>query len=835
MMEEQDKFLKEASTSVKKNAYFMQKAMDEDNLREALRYSAAMLGELRTSYLSPQKYYELYMQVFDQLAHLEAFFSDEHTKGRTYAELYELVQHAGNVLPRLYLMVAVGCLFIRSGEGSSKELLKDLVEMTKGVQHPTRGLFLRAFLCQRSRGLLPDTGSKFEGSGGDITDAIDFLLTNFVETNKLWVRMQHQGSGRDRERREAERQQLQDLVGKNLTYLSQLDGLTFELYAGGVLPRLLEQVTSCRDELAQQYLMQAVIQGFPDAFHLSTLDALLGALPDLQPGVKLHSVMAALMDRLARYAASEPGVVGQLLDGHAFEKFVESISKVAELHGDIPAASLVEMYVALMRFTEQVHPEKLGNVNHILGAAHAALSTKGGVSGDARAEKALVALLLAPLGKCEPVAVLGLSNFPPLMGLLAPRTHKDVAIKVVQSLLSHGVRVDSLASVEQLFRFIAPLVEEGPADEEPDDEDLEDEQLLVSRLLHQLAADDPRRHYAILAAVRGHLERGGPRRMRHTFPALAFCGLEVVRRIIAADGPAPGPNAEADAAAAGDSAEGVLQWLLGVALALAEVPAPLQALRLMLVCGHVCSEEAGLELLTYEFFEQAFTLYEDAIADSRAKVTALQAIVGTLHRCYGLTPDNRDALCQAVAAYAAKLLKRADQCRAACATSHLWWQDEPAAAGEGEGESEKEKAAPRAGAQPAVRDAAKVMAGLKRALKAVGAAKQQRAARGAAGRPGGGGASGGGGGGSGGGHLGLYVDIANQYLYYFERGVSEMSPSVVSQLLELVASELAADPAAVEPGVSAYWAATKRHIAHQKALEAGGGGGGGAKYSALNV
>lgn len=45
-------------------------------------------------------------------------------------------------------------------------------------------------------------------------------------------------------------------MGKNLTYLSQLDGLTFELYAGSVLPRLLEQVTSCKDELAQQYLMQ---------------------------------------------------------------------------------------------------------------------------------------------------------------------------------------------------------------------------------------------------------------------------------------------------------------------------------------------------------------------------------------------------------------------------------------------------------------------------------------------------------------------------------------------------------------------------------------------------
>jgi hypothetical protein len=36
--------------------------------------------------------------------------------------------------------------------------------------------------------------------------------------------------GKNRERREKERQQLADLVGKNLTYISQLEGLDFELY-----------------------------------------------------------------------------------------------------------------------------------------------------------------------------------------------------------------------------------------------------------------------------------------------------------------------------------------------------------------------------------------------------------------------------------------------------------------------------------------------------------------------------------------------------------------------------------------------------------------------------
>lgn len=55
-----------------------------------------------------------------------------------------------------------------------------------------------------------------------------------------------------------------------------------------VLPRVLDQITSCRDDLAQLYLMQALIQGFPDRFHLGTLETLLGVLPQLQPGVKVR-------------------------------------------------------------------------------------------------------------------------------------------------------------------------------------------------------------------------------------------------------------------------------------------------------------------------------------------------------------------------------------------------------------------------------------------------------------------------------------------------------------------------------------------------------------------
>ena len=78
--------------------------------------------------------------------------------------------------------------------------------------------------------------------------------------NKLWVRLQHSGLSRDRERREMERRELRILVGTNLVRLSQLDGVDLEMYRRTILPSVLEQVVNCKDVIAQEYLMEVVIQ-----------------------------------------------------------------------------------------------------------------------------------------------------------------------------------------------------------------------------------------------------------------------------------------------------------------------------------------------------------------------------------------------------------------------------------------------------------------------------------------------------------------------------------------------------------------------------------------------
>ena len=120
--------------------------------------------------------------------------------------------------------------------------------------------------------ILPDKGNEFEGEGGDVNDSIEFILQNMSEMNRLWVRLQHLSTNKDLEQRQSERNELRVTVGENIIRLSSLEGVTYDIYKQIVLPRILEIVVVCKDTLAQQYLMECIIQAFPDEYHLQTLE-----------------------------------------------------------------------------------------------------------------------------------------------------------------------------------------------------------------------------------------------------------------------------------------------------------------------------------------------------------------------------------------------------------------------------------------------------------------------------------------------------------------------------------------------------------------------------------
>ncbi|XP_050208759.1 vacuolar protein sorting-associated protein 35B-like isoform X2 [Mercurialis annua] len=695
-LEDEDKWLAEGIASIQHNAFYMHRALDSNNLRDVLKYSAQMLSELRTSKLSPHKYYQLYMRAFDELRMLEIFFKDESRHGVSVVDLYELVQHAGNILPRLYLLCTVGSVYIKSKEAPANDVLKDLVEMCHGVQNPIRGLFLRSYLAQVSRDKLPDIGSEYQGDAGTVMDAVEFVLQNFTEMNKLWVRLQYQGPGRAREKQEKERSELCDLVGKNLHVLSQIEGVDLEIYRDTVLPRVLEQVINCKDELAQYYLMDCIIQVFPDEYHLQTLDTLLGACPQLQPTVDVKTVLSRLMERLSTYAASSEDVIFEFLQVEAFAKLSSAIGKVIEAQTDMPIVGAITLYLSLLTFTLHVHPDRLDYVDLVLGACVKKLHGKPKIE-ESRATKQIVAILSAPLDKYnDVVTALTLSNYPLVMDRIDTETNKLMAMVIIQSIMKNNTCISSADKVEVLFEMLKGLVKDldETTGDKLDEEDFAEEQSSVARLIHMLFNNDLEEMLKIIHIVRKHIMAGGPKRLPFTIPSLVYSALRLVRQL-------PDQDADVVGEELCPTPGKIFQLLNQTIEDLSSVPSPELALRLYLQCAEAAND-CGLEPAAYDFFTRAFVLYEEEIADSKAQLTAIHLIIGTLQRMNVFGVENRDTLTHKATGFSAKLLKKPDQCRAVYACSHLFWADD----------------------HDGIKDGERVLLCLKRALRIANAAQQ---------------------------------------------------------------------------------------------------------------
>jgi len=74
---------------------------------------------------------------FDALCHFLNYLYNTHTQSWHYlTDMYELVQYAGNIIPRLYLMITIGSVYMSIPEAPVKEIMKDMMEMLQGVLHP---------------------------------------------------------------------------------------------------------------------------------------------------------------------------------------------------------------------------------------------------------------------------------------------------------------------------------------------------------------------------------------------------------------------------------------------------------------------------------------------------------------------------------------------------------------------------------------------------------------------------------------------------------------------------------------------------------------------------
>lgn len=750
----------------------MNRATDTDSVPDAIHHAREMIGELRTSKLSPQNYYDLYITVTGQLRDLSECLErlEDGNSSFSILKMYETVQHTDKIIPRLYLLVTVAGVFIKSGQAAAKDILFDLVELCRGVQHPMRGLFLRHYLSQMSRDKLPDEGS--QGPEGDVKDSIEFILQNFGEMNKLWVRMQHQGAFRTMSRREMERKNLRQLVGTNLVRLSEMRGVNLNTYKNMVLPRILEQVVNCKDVIAQEYLMDCIIQVFPDEFHLANLETFLSTCSQLQENVNIKDILIVLMNRLANFARDEPENV-QGAEIEMFPLFHRYSSQIIESKADMKLHDILALQVALVNFASRCYPDRLQYINHVHEFSISSI-VKTGVetiedeSTFSEAIPHVVALLSLPLETIS-LRILELDNYDRLLQTLGPVHRKRVAVAITVNAAKSPTPISTVEEAVSLFTYLSPLIVEDIKVDDQNRFEFETEQHAVAQLFQLLQSESIDVHFEMYGVARRFFGRGGEHRIEFTLPPLVLNSLQLAER--------------AFTAGEGRRAKQFYGFVVETIGALRDVGFPEIALRLFLVAGQSASK-CGFEAIAYEFVAQSISTYEDSITDSKQQYASVVYMAGALQQMTGFSADNYDTLISKCTQHSAKLMKKVDGCRAVYMCSHLFW------AGSDE--------------DPVHRDEKKVLACLKRSLKIANSCMGKQ--------------------------LPMFVEIFNKYLYFFERECPSITAKYLRGLVELIREHMRlaeAQAATSQDAMDAFqW--TQRHylntIEHIKQKMAAEGG-----------
>ena len=276
----------------------MKQSMERKELRQILKYSEAIISQLKTEFISTQHYYQLFTFIFDEILQIQSYFRVEIKQGRNILEFYKSVQQCITVLPRVYLMIIVGSLILETKKADTKEVLEDLIEACNGVKHPIRGLFVRYFLLKILKDYLID---------------IDLLMTNFKEMNKLWIRT-NKIEYLNKNGIIKIRNDIKVLLGENIMRLALvLNNMNDKdkkinkdkIFKDKILLPFVNIIKESKDDLCQEYILICLIQVFKEEYIINNIDIILDLLSELKGNIDIKTILTDLMEKLSKYKEIE--------------------------------------------------------------------------------------------------------------------------------------------------------------------------------------------------------------------------------------------------------------------------------------------------------------------------------------------------------------------------------------------------------------------------------------------------------------------------------------------------------------------------------------------------
>ena len=478
---EQENNLIKLSKAVNFQTNEIKKYLISKDLSKCLLDTAGLISLLKIDLLTPSNYYLLYTEIYDIIqGTIEYYIREETLRGIKIKYIYESVQQSQFLIPRLYLMIITGSIYLELYPKNYREILYDLINMVKCEQKPLRAFWLRFFLFKYTKDKLPIKNGDYINNKDYFFDyfkvSMNFLMENLHYMNHYILRVKKEISIDNEILSEKDRENMILSQQEVIEEISNIKYLTKNYFENKILPKLIEIICDSEDDwYIQKILLESIIKNFKiDLYYESQgIYIILYSISKLMSNKQMDvvTIIINLLNHYIKFIKAQKIINIELKDNvvNKIEKVLHLfLLKYNELQisynnsGEKEFNKFIDLDTIFMKFVYKLlkkDEKRLKIINHIIDLCHKRIQL---YKGQFNYESLTKICLLIEIS-LKKYTIYELTNLDKLIIYLDYNSRKEIGLNLIQSLTNKSNKnyyLDTSEKVQKLIELILPLMAE---------------------------------------------------------------------------------------------------------------------------------------------------------------------------------------------------------------------------------------------------------------------------------------------------------------------------------------------------------------------------------------
>ena len=559
----QEKYLNQLSKEFECQSNLIKIYPTSKNFSKCFLDTANLISLLKVDLITPINYYLLYTDTVELLEEtIEFYMRDKVSKGTQIKYIYESVQQCQYLIPRIYLMIICGSIYLELYPIKFREIIFDLLNAVKCVQNPLRGFWLRYFLFKKLKNVLPIKIGEYISNEEYFfiyrKISLLFLMTNLEELILSAMRTKKEIYIDNRKIDEKQRINMISCIEEVIEEISFMKGLDKNIFVNKILPKMFDIIFNVENEndyYLEQIIISAIIKYFNIEIYfesegISIIFLILRKIIDNKEIDKI-SIINNLLNNYIKFIKSIKKIENESLRNDYMSSINTTFPLFLEKYGELQLTyknseekefnKFLDLDIVFLKFSLKIlkngtDQQKISVINIVLNACSKRLNMFN-YGFKTETIKKICSLIEIPLK--NKFTIFEFPIIETMIYYLDYNYRKLISLKLIESFENKTnirCKVDSLEKIQKIINLIIPLITESKYNMEEDEDlgdyfDEEDKNKILSKLVYIINTNKPRIMLQMLIKIKTFLNSGSTETAIFTIPSIIYFIIDYIKQL----------------------------------------------------------------------------------------------------------------------------------------------------------------------------------------------------------------------------------------------------------------------------------------------------------------